>query len=54
MGRKLYYVDGWGHVQRDRKAERSASGSGGFSGMRIVYAVLLVLAVLMVLASIHG
>ena len=54
MGRKLYYVDGWGHVQRDRRAERSASASGGHSGMRIVYTVLIVLAVIMVLASIHG
>jgi hypothetical protein len=54
-GRKLYYIDSYGKVQRDRKAERAAAArpGGGPSFMRLVWTVLIVLAVLMVLASLH-
>ena len=50
-GRKLYYIDSYGRVQRDRRAEKIRSG--GPSVMRVVYTVLIVLAALIVLASLH-
>jgi hypothetical protein len=55
-GRKLYYQDSYGRIHRDRKAERTANARPAGSGpslMRIVWTVLIVLAVLMVLASLH-
>ena len=52
MGRKLYYVDSYGRVQRDRRAEKSRPG-GPAPLMRMVWTVLILLTVMMVLASIH-
>ena len=52
MGRRLYYVDYWGHAQRDRQAERRQAGSGsGIPGKKVLL-VLLALAILMVVAQI--
>lgn len=51
MGRKLYYIDSYGRVQRDRKAEKKSKQSDGFSWARAVMWSLLALAALMVLAS---
>ena len=50
MGRRLYYRDSYGCVQRDRQAERNAGGSSGLPARPFVTA-LMVLAILMVLAS---
>ena len=52
--RRLWYQDSYGHWHRDRQAERGAGG--GASPMRVVVIVLIVLAGLMVLASLasHG
>lgn len=55
MGRKLYYVDSYGKVHRDYKAEKtlkSKDAKSGGSWMRNVLLLLAVFAVLMVLASI--
>lgn len=51
MGRKLYYIDSYGHVQRDRKAEKKSQKSDGFSWTKAVMWTLAAFAVLMVLAS---
>jgi len=47
--RRLWYQDNYGGWHRDRQAERGAGG--GASPMRVVWIVLLVLAALVVLAS---
>jgi hypothetical protein len=53
VGRRLYYIDSYGHAQRDRQAEKARSKKGsGMPGKTAVY-VLLAFAVLVVLASIH-
>jgi hypothetical protein len=49
MGRRLWYQDSYGQWHRDRQAERG--GGGGTSPMRVVWIVLMVLAALVVLAS---
>jgi hypothetical protein len=49
MGRRLWYQDSYGRWHRDRQAERGAGG--GMSPLRVVWIVLLVLAALVVLAS---
>ena len=53
MGRKLYYRNSYGYWERDRRAEKAGASAGGSSLMRTVYTVLIVLAALMVLASLH-
>jgi hypothetical protein len=48
--RRLWYQDSYGYWHRDRQAER---GSRGSSPMRTVWIVLLVLAAIVVLASLN-
>jgi hypothetical protein len=50
MGRRLWYQDRYGYWHRDRQAER---GSRGSPPMRTVWILLLVLAAIVVLASLH-
>ena len=51
MGRRLYYRDSYGRVHRDRRAERAVRSGGTRISARFFVAVLVVLAVFMVLAS---
>lgn len=59
MGHKLYYIDSYGHVQRDRKAEQAQSqkkkpsSRGGLSPVKVVMWTLIAMALVMVLASLH-
>ena len=48
--RRLWYQDSYGYWHRDRQAE---TGSRGSSPMRTVWIVLLVLAAIVVLASLN-
>jgi hypothetical protein len=50
MGRRLYYRDSYGRVQRDRQTERRGGSSSGLS-VRPFVTALMILAILMVLAS---
>jgi hypothetical protein len=50
MGRRLYYQDNYGRVQRDRRAERRAGGGSGLPMRPFIFA-LMVLAAFIVLAS---
>jgi hypothetical protein len=50
MGRRLYYQDSYGRVQRDRQSEKRAVGRSGLPARPFITA-LMVLAILMVLAS---
>lgn len=54
MGRKLYFIDSYGNVQRDRKAEHASrkSKGGGKSRARFAFYALVALAALMVLAHV--
>lgn len=51
MSRKLYSVDYWGHVQRDRRAEKHAAkgASMGLTGKALM--ILGALALFVVLVS---
>jgi hypothetical protein len=51
MGRRLYWQDSYGGVHRDRDAERSRRGSSFPGPARLALRVLVVLAVIMVIAS---
>jgi hypothetical protein len=53
MGRRLYYIDSYGRAHRDRQAEKARSKGGSGMPGRTVLLVLVALAVLMVLASVH-
>jgi len=59
MGRRLYWQDSYGHVHRDRDAERARETSrrGGSPGLMravvLVLAAMVVLIVLAQLASVH-
>lgn len=52
MGRKLYYIDSYGKVHRDKKAEKAQIPSG-MSPVKIVLWVLIAMAILMVLSSVR-
>ena len=55
MSRKLYYVDWYGQVQRDRKAERRQSAGTGWTGkvLRLLAALALIMVIASVLSSLH-
>jgi hypothetical protein len=53
MGRRLYYIDSYGRAHRDRQAEKARPKSGSGMPGRTALLVLVALAVLMVLASVH-
>ena len=50
MGRRLFYQDSYGRVQRDRRAERRAVGGSGLP-MKPFILALMILAAFIVLAS---
>jgi hypothetical protein len=52
MGRRLYWQDSYGHVHRDRRAERARQGNS-HSARRALY-LLAALAVIVVMASALG
>jgi len=52
MGRRLYSLDYWGRLHRDREAEKRRTSAGtGWTGK--VLLVLALLAVVIVITSIH-
>jgi hypothetical protein len=51
MSRKLYSIDYWGHLQRDRHAEKHAARGAGIGLMGKTLMILGVLALLVVIAS---
>jgi hypothetical protein len=51
MSRKLYSIDYWGHLQRDRRAEKHAAKGAGIGLMGKSLMILGVLALLVVIVS---
>jgi hypothetical protein len=51
MSRKLYSVDYWGHVQRDRRAEKNAAKGAGMGLIGKTLMILGAFALLVVIAS---
>jgi epoxyqueuosine reductase QueG len=52
VSRKLYSIDYWGHVQRDRRAEKQAAKGAGIGLMGKSLMILGALALLVIIASV--
>jgi epoxyqueuosine reductase QueG len=52
MSRKLYSVDYWGHLQRDRRSEKHAAKGAGIGLVGKALMLLGVLALLVIIVSV--